>query len=1352
MRAGLSGRCLGLIGGFLFLCSAPPPLLAGAGDLDAGFGGTGVVITTFGAGYGADIANSGALLADGKLVVAGSAASAGVLVRYLSDGGLDTQFGEAGVAITAATSIRSAVLRSDGKLVAVAVFSEGAALVRFLPNGNLDDTFGTSGRVRLASAIDVPVIRLLQGDRILVASSTFANGAVTTVLARYDPDGNPDPAFGVGGQATSTEFQVGSFIVVAEQIDGKVVVGGPVDFSTFGLVRYSSVGTLDPTFGEGGMVTTPLTGFITALAGQPDGRLVAAGYGAGGILLLGYDANGHLDPSFGINGRVLTPLGSEGGSSGAASLLIQPNGQLVIAGQIYNGTPDRDPDFDFLLARYDSNGLPDADFGDGGLVITRFGPTTDIAQALIRQPDGKLVAIGYASKGSSNTDFALVRYNDDGGLDSSFGTEGTVTTGIAPGPAIARAVVQQGDGRLVAAGGSATEFGRGAFGTQFALARYTLDGRLDETFGNAGRVETPIDGGGAMMNALVIEPNGGLVGGGCVLGETGGAFALARYDSDGSPVATFGNAGKVTTAVNDSACIQALARQPDGKLVAAGSSYSGNPFNFSTYFALARYDSDGSPDSTFGAGGIVTTYFGPGFVSVAGLVLQGDGKPVLVGSIQGQFGGDLALVRYNSDGTPDETFGSGGTVTTKLENSSSAGSAVQQQPDGRLVVTGASNDGAFLARYNDDGSLDDSFGNGGIALIGTPPGQWFGNALLVQPHGQLIVAGYGPGSAIALARLTSGGGLDPGFGIGGLVSTPVGGRDSGAFAATAQADGKLVVAGYGDVGPSFAVARYFAGVCGNANQEPGEACDDGDLLDDDGCDSNCTETGCRNGVVTSGEQCDDGNSIDGDGCESDCRFSPTSTPTDTATTTPTASETPTPTPTETPTTAPSDTPTPPFTVTATQATATPACARGPEACTLTAYTIPEPVNGIVTMSPQDVLALANGPDPQVAAQVACSDDILTDGTEAYLFFELTCPPGHEYALTWEGRAAPDGNGQILLAVADGTYVPGTAWPTVDMRDVPSDGDVQQVVHDLVPDAANKIFVRVNSTAGHQRTDWLIAVPAPTATPTSTELASPSPTSTPPPTATPTFLPTATHTLPPPSSTPTATVTPTLTPIGCGGDCSGEGVVTVDELIVGVNIALGRAALDACFAFDLNRDRSVTVDELVGAVSSALCGCNQLCPTAVPTRTRTPSATRTRTTPPTATITRMPTATHTLTPMASPTPIMLIGRYAGSGSESYSGCLGNGTFFFQSVVVNVTRQTGASFSGKVDTIDDEGQRGSFNINGTVGLSTGQVEGQFSGGRAQGGFSGSIQGDSLFLSYSGTVENVCQVSGSVTVTRQ
>lgn len=275
---------------------------------------------------------------------------------------------------------------------------------------------------------------------------------------------------------------------------------------------------------------------------------------------------------------------------------------------------------------------------------------------------------------------------------------------------------------------------------------------------------------------------------------------------------------------------------------------------------------------------------------------------------------------------------------------------------------------------------------------------------------------------------------------------------------------------------------------------------------------------------------------------------------------------------------------------------------------------------------------------------------------------------------------------------------------------------------------------------------------PTNTPTSTALATPSPTSTQQPTATSPPLPTATDTLPLPSSTATATATATLTPIRCGGDCDGEGVVTVDELVLGVNIALGSAELDDCFALDLNHDRNATVDELVGAVSSALCGCNQICPTPIPTRTRTPSATSTRTPQPTATITRTSTAIFTSTPTATPTPIVLIGTYGGFGSESYSGCLGDGTFFFESVVVNISRQNGTSFNGKVETIDDEGERSSFNVNGTVNLATGQIEGQFSGGGAQGTFSGSVQGDSLFFTYSGVVNGTCQVGGSISVTRQ
>ena len=328
----------------------------------------------------------------------------------------------------------------------------------------------------------------------------------------------------------------------------------------------------------------------------------------------------------------------------------------------------------------------DASFGSGGTVITSFGGA-DVASAVAIQPDGKLVVAGRTNI-AGNTVFALARYNANGGLDPAFGTGGLVTTDFGSTDQ-AFAVALQGDGKIVTAGRR---------GSDVIVARYNADGTQDTLFGPAntpGRVITNF-GATEQALALVLQPDGKIV----VAGRTNKPapngnfdFALARYESTGTLDLTFGTAGLVTTDFGGSVDRAfAMALQPDGKLVVVGDSDAN--------FALARYNSDGSLDAGFGAGGkVVTTLrrYRPG--------LGGDpaaGRQDRRGWPDGH--GHQHRLRPRAlqlpDGSLDGAFGSGGRVTTNFTGTSDdLGSAVALQSDGKIVVGGTSDDNFALARY-----------------------------------------------------------------------------------------------------------------------------------------------------------------------------------------------------------------------------------------------------------------------------------------------------------------------------------------------------------------------------------------------------------------------------------------------------------------------------------------------------------------------------------------------------------------------------------------------------------------------------------------------------------------------------
>jgi uncharacterized delta-60 repeat protein len=402
-----------------------------------------------------------------------------------------------------------------------------------------------------------------------------------------------------------------------------------------------------------------------------------------------------------------------GGTSAAArAVAVQPDGKIVAAGLAFiNGA------LDFALVRYNLDGTLDSSFGSGGMVTSPFDfpGSFDRVTSMVLQPDGKIVLAG-STVANSLANFALARYNSNGTLDATFGTGGTVTTNFGQVSAEAWSVAIQADGKIVAAGEANINGGE-----DFALARYNSNGTLDATFGTGGKVTTAFPGqGGTSLTfsfALAVQPDGKIVAAGyteigaCVFNGLDVPcfdFALARYNSNGTLDASFGTGGRVTTdfaGPNDQA--SSVAIQPDGRIVVAGAvgAYVNRGFDF----GLARYNSNGTLDASFGTGGKATTDFA-GFDDLpSSIALQGDGKIVVVGQTSFSANDDFALARYNSNGTLDSSFGTSGKVTTDFAGPTDQPTSVALQPDGKIVVAGyAFISGSYdfaLARYVGSGAL-----------------------------------------------------------------------------------------------------------------------------------------------------------------------------------------------------------------------------------------------------------------------------------------------------------------------------------------------------------------------------------------------------------------------------------------------------------------------------------------------------------------------------------------------------------------------------------------------------------------------------------------------------------------------
>ena len=420
---------------------------------------------------------------------------------------------------------------------------------------------------------------------------------------------------------------------------------------TLGVVSpaWAAPGDLDTSFNYDGKVMLSITDHIDigkAVAIQSDGKILVGGYG-GHWALARFNPDGSVDTDFGTNGIVTTDMGLC--TCEISALAIQLDGKIIAAGD------GKGSDFDFALARYNTDGSLDTSFNSTGKVFTDFGVGDDFAHALVIQPDGKIVAAGEADDGSTPNNVALARYNPNGSLDTSFNTTGKVITGTSDwggfqtyGTALAR----QSDGKLVVAG----DLFDGSY-NHIILARYNTNGSLDTSFNTTRKVVDQVNStSDSRASAIALQGTQILIAGPTSAGPDPDNFLLGRYDGAGTRVGSFGNSSgfAVTDLSMDTDTATSLVVQPDLKLIAAGYLRAG-PSDYD--FALARFNPDGSLDPSFGMGGIVGTDFNGKVDRVNGLALQSDGKIVAAGTVDplvkaSPGDSNFGVARYLGDDTP----------------------------------------------------------------------------------------------------------------------------------------------------------------------------------------------------------------------------------------------------------------------------------------------------------------------------------------------------------------------------------------------------------------------------------------------------------------------------------------------------------------------------------------------------------------------------------------------------------------------------------------------------------------------------------------------------------------------------
>jgi uncharacterized delta-60 repeat protein len=413
---------------------------------------------------------------------------------------------------------------------------------------------------------------------------------------------------------------------------------------------------------------------------------------------------GALDLTFNMSGREITPF--QGSGTTATGVAIDPtDGKIVVV-----GTDVLNPNgqiSSIALARYNTDGSPDTTFGTNGQVSTGFNSELAKAYAVTVTSTGQILVAGSIAQGGNpaSSDFLLARWNSDGSLDTTFGTNGSTITDFAGGQDVGRALAIFGS-RIYVAGQASNSSGK-----HFGIAAYSLGGFPDPSFGNTGTVITTVQGNFEQATAIAIDPNTGNI-------------VLA------------GRAGN-----------------------------SSGPFSF----GLVRYNTNGTHDNTFGVHGKVTDAFGPNGAKAFAVAIKGGGGIIAAGQANTDSSGDadFALAKFSNTGTLAAGFGNGGQVLTDADNNPAdidQISAMALDGNGRIDVVGTSQSlsgtgkaKTYLARYASGGVLDSSFGTGGLANAAFGGANRSIDAIAIQNDGNILAAGWtdnsgGLGLAFEVAR------------------------------------------------------------------------------------------------------------------------------------------------------------------------------------------------------------------------------------------------------------------------------------------------------------------------------------------------------------------------------------------------------------------------------------------------------------------------------------------------------------------------------------------------------------------------------------------------------------------------
>lgn len=612
--------------------------------------------------------------------------------------------------------------------------------------------------------------------------------------------GFPDPAFGTNGAVLTTASNKSNLGMdmarkCYPQVDGKLLLVIEFNGKTM-ITRRLANGNIDPSYAQGGYSEIVNTNNCSS-AMQADGKILVSGIALNGrdILLARYNVNGTLDQGFGNQGISIADLGSQ--TEYIGSIAVNADGMIYTGGSITQGGITK-----FALARFMPSGQFDPSFGQNGIKVTGFDNNPSYISSLAIASDGKIIALGTISSGEGGN-YGIVKYKTDGTLDESFNGSGMLRSPLN-NHNLGISLAVSSDGKIYAGGDGNDENGF----HHFQITRYNADGTIDLTYNN-GQGNNLVGFGDSFdqLTSIRLLPDGKLLAAGVTNLKASYDVEITRLNNDGTLDIGFGINGLTTSDIGSSGdnC-SFMTSDENGNIFAVG--YNDNSATaFNLDYTVFRYLPGGAPDPSFGSGGAVRDYIPTSYFLYGAVYKQADGKLLATGTYNDGAWKSF-LSRLNTNGTVDNSFGLNGTILMTSPNS-----YFIFQTDGKLISCGASNASGTadlqLERYNQDGTKDNSFGNGGVAIVDYGADEYI-MSMAIQPDGKILLSAYTylTGAVGILARLNADGTKDNSFGTNGSLQLKIE-QDNYINGIAVQPDGKILVGGQADIiAPDFSYVHY----------------------------------------------------------------------------------------------------------------------------------------------------------------------------------------------------------------------------------------------------------------------------------------------------------------------------------------------------------------------------------------------------------------------------------------------------------------------------------------------------------------------------------------------------------------